>query len=212
MTGQMAFPLLSHVAFTFRLSLGIVFMLSALSKLRRPHDFAQNVIDYDILPRKIAIGFAFALIPLETFLGIALFAGLMIDAALLLAAVTLIAFLFAVGINMKRGRPIACGCFGGAGEQISLRTLARLFLLLIAILVLVRFRNFPGPALPGLEITFADPPALIYLLQTTFLAVFLILMGAWLLNLPELVSLTRHGYRRELSSKNTNAANEVEGI
>jgi hypothetical protein len=106
--------------------------------------------------------------------------------------VMLIAFLVAVGINLRRGRKISCGCFGNANEQISSRTVARLLLLLTVVLLLLALRSMENTALLNLGTMMADGSTLMYLLQTAFLAASLILLASWMLSLPELVVLIRH--------------------
>jgi hypothetical protein len=208
----MRFSILAYFAFVSQFSLGIVFLLSALPKLRRPLAFTRSVVAYEILPDNVAYLFALILIPLEVFLAIALLTGVLTDIALLLALVLLTIFLVAIWINLKRGRRISCGCFGETSEQISPRTLARLFLLLAVVLFLVSFRNTGGASLPHLGAMTANGSTLIYLLQSVFVAVFLILLGAWMLNLPELALLVRYWRGVQLLSGDTKDRNEMEVI
>jgi hypothetical protein len=203
MPGQMDIFVLRHFALASQFSLGIVFLLSALPKLRRPFAFAQSVVEYQILPAQVAYVFALALIPLEAFLVIAFLTGWSTDIALPLATVMLLAFLVAVGINLRRGRRVPCGCFGNTSELISLRTLARLLLLLAIVLLLIAFRSTGGTSLPDLGAMTADVTMLVYLLQTAFLAAFLTLIAAWILSLPELIPLVRDLRWGQLSSGDT---------
>ncbi len=183
---------LVHLAFAAQLSLGIVFFLSALSKLRQPAAFARSVVEYQILPGEVAYLFGLILIPSEAFLAIALLTGFAPNVTLLLTIGMLVVFLVAVGINLRRGRQVSCGCFGNATEKISPRTLARLLLLLCVTLLLLAYQNMGNaPSLTLTSLT-ADSSALVYLLYTTFLALFLLLMGAWVLSLPEVAALIRH--------------------
>lgn len=204
----MNISLLAHFALASQDSLGIVFLLSALPKLRRPVAFLHSVVDYQVLPAHAAAVFGAVLIPLELFLAFALLTGLGTNSALPLATVLLI-FLAAIGINLWRGRKIACGCFGNACEPISLRTVARLLLLLTVVLLLIAFRSVGLVSLPSALLIVGDRAMFISLLYTIFLAVFLILLGAWMLNLPELVMLVRHWRRIQPSSDNTQ--DRVEG-
>ncbi len=120
----MEVSVLSHIALAAQFGLGIVFLLSALPKLRRPLPFAHSVVEYRILPAGVAYVFGLALIPLEIFLTLAFLTGWLTDVALPVATLMLIAFLVAVGVNLRRGRQIPCGCFGNVSELISPRTLA----------------------------------------------------------------------------------------
>ncbi len=204
----MQISVLSHLAFASQLSLGMVFLLSALPKLRQPLAFARNVVEYRVLPAQVAYVFALALIPLEAFLAMAFLTGRLTDVALPLASVLLILFLFAVGINVKRGRRVACGCFGNASEQISPRTLARLLLLLTVVLLLIAFRSAGGASWPSFGTMNVNVSTFTYLLQTVFLAAFLIILAAWMLSLPELVFLVRHLCWSQTLSSNTRNGTE----
>lgn len=204
MSGELS--ILSHLAFALRLTLGIVFLLSAIPKLRQPLTFARSVAAYDILPTKLSYLFAIVLVPLEASLALSFLTGWIIDIALPLAAVILVAFLIAVGINLRRGRSILCGCFSDANEQISPRTAIRLLLLLFVVLVLIGLGSTGIASLPGLGLASAgiNVSTVLYLLQSAFFSVFLVLLTAWILNLPELVFLARHLLSgRFLSGKTT---------
>jgi hypothetical protein len=183
---------LSYLIFALQLSLGIVFLLSVLPKLRHPRTFAQNVVEYKILSTELAYWFGLVLIPLEIFLALAFLTGWLADIALPLAIVMLVVFHVAVGLNLRRGRQIACGCFGDASEQISPRTQVRLFLLLMISLLLLLSRNIGYVWLYTLDAIAANISILRDLLLTIFLATFLILLANWLLSLPELLFFVRH--------------------
>lgn len=208
----MEISVLSYFALAFQFSLGIVFLLSSLPKLRRPLAFAGSVVEYKILPAQVARVFALALIPLEAFLAVAFLTGLWTEISLPLSMVLLSLFLIAVGINLRRGRSVQCGCFGNASELISSRTLARLLLLLIVVMFLTVFRSISSSSLPVLARMTADASTLIDFIQIVFLSIFLILLSAWILNLPELISLSGYLRRSQLSAKNATDRNIEEGL
>src|SRR5688572_2451657 len=112
MSDRMQTVIFFHLAFASQIALGIVFLLSVLPKLRAPFTFAESVVEYKILPAKAAYMFALILIPAEALLAISFLTGWLTSITLPLATVMLIAFLVAVGINLRRGRRISCGCFG----------------------------------------------------------------------------------------------------
>src|SRR5574341_510058 len=197
----MEISVLSYFALALQFSLGIVFLLSALPKLREPLAFVGGVVEYKILPAQVARVFALALIPLEAFLAVAFLTGLWTEIALPLSTVLLSLFLIAVAINLRRGRSVQCGCFGNTGELISPRTLARLLLLLIVVTFLTAFRSRSSSSLPVLARMTADMSTLIDFNQIVFLSAFLILLSAWILNLPELISLSGYLRRSQLSAK-----------
>jgi Methylamine utilisation protein MauE len=176
------------LAYSLQLSLGCVFLLAALPKLSRPGVFTRTIAEYRLVPRPIAGAVALVVIATECFLAFAFVTGWMTPAALLLAATTLLAFSAAVAINLRRGRRISCGCFGGESERISGRSLVRLSMLLAAVLLLA--------VVPASRVTLATlpesgPSALAYLVEVGGVALFLVLAGAWLLSLPELVFTLR---------------------
>jgi hypothetical protein len=150
------------------------------------------VVDYEILPIRIATSAALAIIVMEVLLAVAFVSGWLTELALALAAGLLLVFMIAVAINLRRERLISCGCFGSSSETISLRTLARLTLLLTAILLLaIALRISGDTAVPKLASMSVDGATLTYMLQAVSFACFLVLVGAWVLSFPELASLRR---------------------
>lgn len=181
-----------HFVFASQLSLGVVFLLSSIPKLHRPISFARSVIEYKVLPPILSFTFGLALIPLEIFLGVAFLTGWLTDVALPVATTVLISFITAVGVNLRRGRNVACGCFGSASEQISARTVARLLVLLSVVLVLAALRSVgrvPLSGLVGIGSMAPETSMPPYLLQTACLSVFLFLLATWCLRLGELKRL-----------------------
>lgn len=201
MSDQIEFSLISHLALASRLSLGFIFLLSAGVKLRSPLTFARNVAEYEIVPAIVARGSALMLISLEVFLAIAFLTGWLTNVVLPVAITTLCLFFIAVTINLRRGRRIACGCFGDISEQISLRTLARLSLLLATVLLLLILKETTEVQLPDLTQMPLDSSTLTYLMQTSLLAIFLILMANWFLNAPEISFLVRQGHEGRLGDR-----------
>jgi hypothetical protein len=185
--GTAAAALLPHLALTLRVSLGLVFALAVLPKLRRPLAFARGVVEYRILPAGLAYAFGLILIPAEAFLAAALFTGRAAGLALGGSALVFATFLAAVGLNLEQGRRISCGCFGQSSEEISPRAAVRLALLLsvsLLLLILEVSGRVAGVELAGLA-GFFDAAF------TVFLAAFFLLAGAWMLRAPELRDLLR---------------------
>jgi putative oxidoreductase len=174
-----AFP---HLAGALQLSLGGIFLFTGVAKLLHPFDFMRSVAAYAILPTGLVRLSALGLIMVEGFLALAFLTGWLTEIALPLAAIVLVAFLVAIGINLRRGRRIPCGCLGGASETISPRALGRLLLLLTAVLLL-SLTKWGGSATPK--------PGEIYTVDTAFVAAFLVLTATWLLSLPEVITLIR---------------------
>ena len=190
----------AYVALVCQISLGIVFLLSAYFKIRQPRIFARQVVAYNILPNQLAYLLGFVLIPLEIYVALSLLTGITANLALLVAGILLLIFLAAVAMNMWRGRKIACGCFGQTSEPISLRTIVRLLLLLLLTVTPISLHY-------GADATLLQPLSLITsatgvvdLIQALLFAALVIVIGIWLLSLPELASLIRHVYRSQASS------------
>lgn len=181
---------MSELRLVVQLALGLVFALACLAKLRAPAAFVRGVVGYQVLPRPAALVLGAALIPLEGLLGAALLSGWLAGAALPVAVVLLAGFTAAVAVNLARHREVPCHCLGGgAGEPISRRTLGRLAMLLGGAALLAADRGQWG--LPLTRWTAARVAAGEDLLQALTLAALLLAAAAWLLQAPELWTLTR---------------------
>lgn len=159
--------------------LGAVFLIAAAGKLGDPPGFVMAVLDYELLPRRLAIAYARLLPPAEALCGIGLLAGVWPGPAAAASAGILGSFLIAVSVNLVRGRDLACHCFGSrSGERLGRATLARLLLLLgCAVIVLTvsgaePFRALSLPAsLIGLGVVadaslIAQAPTLLRIFRT----------------------------------------------
>jgi hypothetical protein len=174
--------MLSEWYFIIQLAIGIVFLISVAGKLRNPRAFARGVAEYQIIPGSIVIPVTILIIGLEGWLSLAHIAAWKPTIALPIGLTTFAIFALAVGINLIRGRALPCHCFGGsADEAISSRTLVRLFLLASseAFLIMVYRRT----TLIQQSISVTELPLAV------FWAVFLLIAGAWLLNLGDLKRL-----------------------
>jgi len=174
MNGSLA---LTALATAIRLAIGLVFLRSALAKARHPLAFVQAVQGYAILPPAMTGPAAIGILSLEGGLAFVFLSGWGFQWRWPVALGLLGLFTLAVGINLRRGRRIPCGCFGTTDEPISPRSMVRLILLESAILT-VGIRTLEEP--PG----WGGWPAL-------FLAAFLLLSGMWMLDLPVWIRLFR---------------------
>jgi uncharacterized membrane protein YphA (DoxX/SURF4 family) len=114
-----------------RICVSLFFLSSALGKIRNIQTFIQGVINYQILPKRIATIFGWTLPWIEMAVGLALVFGVALPVAGFVGSVLIISFIIAVVINLTRGRLIQCNCFGFAGTRtISWGTVARNVLLL----------------------------------------------------------------------------------
>ena len=177
-----------YVISAVQVDLGLLFLVAGLSKLRAPKEFIRAVADYRILPRAAPVVGA-AVIASECFVCAALISDQLLALASLVALGWLVVFALVTGVNLRRGRLIPCHCFGGGGELIGGRTLARIGLIGAGVVLVALARlmaNVPPPAVLG-------PSEFV---ATAGLAVFVALAAAWLLRAGELRALARTGKAR----------------
>jgi hypothetical protein len=108
-SGRLASPwLTSRVQFV----LAAVFVVAGFGKIADPPGFAHEVHNYKLLPG-FAINAVAILLPwVEVVAGLALFFSLARRSAARIMGVLLLVFVVALSINLLRGRPVDCGCFG----------------------------------------------------------------------------------------------------
>ena len=142
MTGRLA----EYLAQSLQLALGTVFLVAAGAKLRRPTEFVAAVRGYGLIPAALSRAVAAGLIVAESLVAVSLLTGQALAVGVPAAGALLLVFAVAVSLNLKRGRPVSCGCFGSAEERISARTLVRIGLLLAGTLALAALRFGSQPA------------------------------------------------------------------
>jgi len=174
-----------HAAQAGQLALGVVFLLAAAPKLRRPSAFVQAVREYRLLPAALVGPTAYALIGAEVFLAVSLITGWAVGVAMPVAIASVLVFMVGVGVNLRRGRRVRCGCFGGSSEVLSVRTMARLVILLVGASLLLVLQAVAGDSVWTIGRIATDG------VYPAGLAAFWLLFGLWLLQLPELTSLLR---------------------
>ena len=176
-----------------QLALGALFLMSFAAKVRSPREFLKGAEDYRLLPPKAARAAGAVLIPVEGFLAAAHLTGWLLVPASFLTLATLAVFIAAVALNLKRRRKVPCHCFDSSGgEEISARTLVRLFLMLAGeLLVLALASSAPNRwVFPGLVASGPD------LIHAVLLSLLLLVATAWVLKAPDLwVLLRRTGCR-----------------
>jgi hypothetical protein len=180
---------LAYVARLLTMTVGIVFALSAVPKVRRTRRFLSDVLGYDILPAPTALVFAALVIVAEPTIAIATLTGFAAVPALIAAAALLVSFATAAGINLARQRQVRCGCFGGSDELISRSSFARVLCLLALSVAALVATVAAGPAMR----TALDPAQL-------FSALLLVAAGSWLFRWPDLRVLTMEPPRRAATS------------
>ena len=94
--------------------LGATFLAAAVPKIIDPPGFAETIHAYKLVPEAALA--PLALVPpwLELALALALITGLARRSAALLTFLMLAVFTAALAINLARGNPVDCGCFGTA--------------------------------------------------------------------------------------------------
>ena len=94
--------------------LGAVFLAAALPKIADPPGFAEALHAYHLLPDAALAPIALALPWLELWIALALITGLARRSAALIALALLLVFMGALALNLARGNPVDCGCFGAS--------------------------------------------------------------------------------------------------
>ncbi len=103
--------IIEWVLFVVRLTLGVIFIVSSIPKLRQPYDFLAGVYSYEIVGPKLGLAIAVILPWLELFVGICLIGGIFISGSLLASIIMCAMFSFVIASALWRGLEISCGCF-----------------------------------------------------------------------------------------------------
>lgn len=94
--------------------LGLVYLASAIPKLRYPKSFVLAVLEYRVLPQSLGRLYARLVPPLELLVALLSLTGTAVRFAAVAMALLLISFIVAIVINKARGRDLDCHCFGTA--------------------------------------------------------------------------------------------------
>ncbi len=97
--------------------LAAFFAVAGFFKISDPPGFAHEIHNYALLPGAAVNALALVLPWLEVVAGIALFLGIARRSAARVLGILLLVFIVALSINLARGRPVDCGCFGTAKVQ-----------------------------------------------------------------------------------------------
>jgi hypothetical protein len=110
-SGRLTSPwLTSRIQFV----LAAVFVVAGFGKIADPPGFAHEIYNYKLLPGVAVNAIAIVLPWVEVVAGLALFFSLARRSAARILGALLLVFVVAIAINLVRGRPIDCGCFGTA--------------------------------------------------------------------------------------------------
>jgi hypothetical protein len=92
--------------------LAAFFVVAGIAKIGDPPAFAQEIHNYRLVPGWAVNVMALWLPWVEVVAGAALFLGIFRRTAARIFGILLVVFIIAIGINLVRGRPVDCGCFG----------------------------------------------------------------------------------------------------
>jgi uncharacterized membrane protein YphA (DoxX/SURF4 family) len=186
-----------EIDLVLQLTIGVVFLLSAIGKLRDPSGFAQGLAEYELVPRRLSYSAALILTASEALLALSHLTGWMLQLAAPLGICLLVCFALAVGANLRRGRILPCYCFGGRGkEYISGATLARLIMLISAEASLTALINSSvRPKLQALHIREARELGF-----TLLWVAVLFIVATWSLSIRTLWSLLSFRVRQDFKS------------
>lgn len=121
-----------YLALVIRIFLGLVFLLSALGKLRQYTLFERAVLDYKILPTLTARAYARSLPWTELVVGLLFLLNFALHLAVFIAFILLVSFILAIVINLRANRFPKCHCYGFLGNnQIGWGTVIRNLILLL---------------------------------------------------------------------------------
>ena len=114
MNGRLASPWLTV---RMQFVLAAFFVVAGFAKIADPPAFAHEIHNYGIMPGSTVNFMALVLPWLEVVTGLALFVGIARRTAARILGTLLLVFIVALAVNLARGRPIDCGCFGAAKVQ-----------------------------------------------------------------------------------------------
>jgi uncharacterized membrane protein YphA (DoxX/SURF4 family) len=107
------------VLLLFRVFLAAIFLIAGISKVQSPHEFAQAVEAFNLLPIPLAVPFALILPWVEIIAASYLFAGFLGRLAGAVTAGMLLMFIVALLDALLSGNTAhPCGCFGSAANPI----------------------------------------------------------------------------------------------
>ncbi len=106
------------ISVTCSLILSYVFVVASIHKLQNLGEFEKTLINYRLLPDNLVRTFVYSIPITELLCGIALLTPVGAPVAALFAAALLLVYIFAIAINLFRGRrTIDCGCGGSEQTQ-----------------------------------------------------------------------------------------------
>jgi hypothetical protein len=175
------------IVVVLQLAAGLVFLQSSASKLSAPAAFVRGLQHYAPLPNAVLVPTAGALIAAEAVIALSHITGWLLHSALIIASGLLLIFLLVAVFTLLRRREVPCLCFGAGDTQLlSWQSVARLALLILAETFMLW--------LAGVDMHWQMPYEMDgrSLLMGIASAILLVVTSAWLLSVPQLISLARH--------------------
>lgn len=114
--------------YIFQVSIGIVLGVACAGKIRDVAAFTGVINEYRIANTRLAAPIAVCVIVSEAFASVSLVLSWLVPLGLSVALLLFAVFIIGIGINLRRGRMIRCGCFT-KDEVISRSSYARAWLL-----------------------------------------------------------------------------------
>ena len=105
------------VIFAVRLALAVMWIVAAAAKLKNQAAASQAVVDFNLLPVRVAKAAGYVLPWFEMLLGLLLVFGVFIPFVAAMSFALLCAFSAAIGVNLARGRVVSCQCFGSLSNS-----------------------------------------------------------------------------------------------
>lgn len=99
-----------------RLVLGGTFIYASLDKIAFPNEFAKIVINYQLLPKNVAVVFSYILPWVELGLGVIIVVGLSVREAAFGLSLLLLMFVGAIIYKSLTSTLENCGCFSKSAE------------------------------------------------------------------------------------------------
>jgi uncharacterized membrane protein YphA (DoxX/SURF4 family) len=93
-----------------RLTLGVIFLWTGLSKMQQPYDFLSAIYGYELVPAAVGVWIARALPWTEVVVGVCFLSGVWVGGAWCISTCLLGVFAIARYSAVLRGLAIPCGC------------------------------------------------------------------------------------------------------
>ncbi|MDA0348255.1 MAG: DoxX family membrane protein [Verrucomicrobia bacterium] len=105
------------IELTFRLILGVFFIVAGLLKIKDPKALTAAIETYQVLPYSISVLMALFLPWLELLAGIGVAFRKLYKGSLLILGLLLLMFVIALTQGWVRGLDVTCGCFGNPDHE-----------------------------------------------------------------------------------------------